>query len=573
MNHAVKATHGTLRHKLVLGAMLGAFLLLGGRAVFLQVVDASYLQEQGNARHLRVVEDNSHRGMILDRNGEPLAISTPVDTLWANPDELSEARERWPALAKSLEMPVRELSQQVRRYAGREFMYLRRGVTPEMAQQVLALNVPGVEKLREYRRYYPAGAVTGHVVGFTNVDDQGQEGLELAYNSWLRATPGKKRVLKDRLGNVVETVESLSLPIAGRDLTISIDRRIQYLAYRELKAAVAEHKARAATAVVMDVRSGEILAMVNEPGFNPNNRSNLRSQVFRNRAVTDVFEPGSTLKAFTIATALESGKFLPTTLIDTSPGNIQVGRNTIRDTHDYGLLTVSGVIEKSSNVGATKIAFGLSKTSLWQMLTHVGFGSLTKIGLPGESAGVVNPPSTWRPIEQATVSYGYGISVTALQLAHAYSGLANDGVEVPLTLLRRDQPVEGVRVMSDKTARQVTAMLEMAVSADGTGEAAQVYHYRVAGKTGTVHKLSGGAYSPDNYLALFAGFAPASDPRLVMVIMVDDPEGNAYYGGQIAAPVFGKVMSGALRLLNIMPDDLPRPAQHMVQAEPGGKAL
>ena len=573
MNHAVKPTYRNLRRKLVLGMMLGVFLLLGARAVFLQVVNAGYLQEQGNARHLRVVEDNSHRGMILDRNGEPLAISTPVDSLWANPEELSGAYDRWPALAKLLGMPVREIGQQVRRYAGREFMYLKRHVAPETAQQVLALDVPGVAVQREYRRYYPAGAVAGHVVGFTNVDDEGQEGLELAYNSWLRATPGKKRVLKDRLGNVVETVESISLPIAGRDLTISIDRRIQYLAYRELKAAVAESKAHAATALVLDARSGEILAMVNEPGFNPNNRSNLRSQVFRNRAVTDVFEPGSTLKAFTIATALESGKFSPNTPIDTAPGNILVGRNTIRDTHNYGLLTVAGVIEKSSNVGATKIAFGLSKTSLWQMLTKVGFGSLTKVGLPGESAGVVNPASGWGPIEQATVSFGYGISVTALQLAHAYSGLANDGVVVPLTLLRRDQPVEGVRVMSDKTARQVGAMLEMAVSADGTGAAAQVYHYRVAGKTGTVHKLSGGSYSANNYLALFAGFAPASDPRLVMVIMVDDPTGNAYYGGQVAAPVFGKVMSGALRLLNITPDDLERSTQHMVQAEPGRNAL
>jgi cell division protein FtsI (penicillin-binding protein 3) len=566
MNHAVKPAYRALRHKLVLVALLGVFALLAARAVFLQVVDAGYLQEQGNARHLRVVEDNSHRGMILDRNGEPLAISTPVDSLWANPEELSGAHARWPVLARQLGVPVREIGQQVRRNKGREFMYLKRHVTPEMAQQVMALDVPGVAVQREYRRFYPAGAVAGHVVGFTNVDDQGQEGLELAYNSWLRATPGKKRVLKDRLGNVVETVESISLPLAGRDLNISIDRRIQYLAYRELKAAVAEHKAQAASAVVLDARSGEILAMVNEPGFNPNNRNNLRSQVFRNRAVTDVFEPGSTLKAFTVAAALESGKFSPGTPIDTAPGNIQVGRNTIRDTHNYGLLTVAGVIEKSSNVGATKIAFALNKNSLWRMFTKVGFGSVTKVGLPGESAGVVNPASGWSPIEQATASFGYGISVTALQLAHAYSGLANNGVVVPLTLLRRDQPVEGVRVMSGKTARQVGAMLEMAVGADGTGTAAQVYHYRVAGKTGTVRKLSGGNYSANNYLALFAGFAPASDPRLVMVIMVDDPTGSVYYGGQIAAPVFGKVMSGALRLLNITPDDLERSTQRMVQA-------
>ncbi len=566
MSHALKPTYRTLRHTLVLFVMLGVFALLASRAVFLQVVDAGYLQEQGNARHLRVVEDNSHRGMILDRNGEPLAISTPVDSLWANPEELAGAHARWPVLAKQLGVPVREIGQQVRRNKGREFMYLKRHVTPEMTQQVMALDVPGVAVQREYRRFYPAGAVAGHVVGFTNVDDQGQEGLELAYNSWLRATPGKKRVLKDRLGNVVETVESISLPMAGRDLTISIDRRIQYLAYRELKAAVAEYKAQAATAVVLDARSGEILAMVNEPGFNPNNRNNLHSQVFRNRAVTDVFEPGSTLKAFTVAAALESGKFSPNTPIDTTPGNLQVGRNTIRDTHNYGLLTVAGVIEKSSNVGATKIAFGMNKNSLWQMFTKVGFGSATKVGLPGESAGVVNPASGWGPIEQATASFGYGISVTALQLAHAYSGLANNGVLLPLTLLRQDQPVEGLRVMSGKTAHQVGAMLEMAVGADGTGTAAQVYHYRVAGKTGTVRKLTGGSYSTDNYMALFAGFAPASDPRLVMVIMVDDPSGKAYYGGQIAAPVFGKVMSGALRLLNITPDDLERSTQRMVQA-------
>ena len=573
MNSKNSSNHNSIRQRLVLGTMLALFVLLGARAIFLQTWDSSYLQEQGNARHLRVVEDNSHRGMILDRNGEPLAISTPVDSLWANPDELGTQHARWPALAKLLDISVRDIGQQVRRHAGREFMYLKRHVTPETAQQVMALGITGVALQREYRRYYPAGAVAGHVVGFTNVDDEGQEGLELAYNNWLRATPGKKRVLKDRLGNVVETVESISLPVPGRDLTISLDRRIQYLAYRELKAAVAEHKARGATAIVLDARSGEILALVNEPGFNPNNRNKLRSQVFRNRAVTDVFEPGSTLKPFTIATALESGKFFPNTLIDTAPGNIQIGRNTIRDTHNYGLLTVAGVIEKSSNVGATKIALALNKNALWQMLTRAGFGSTTKLGLPGESPGVVHPPSSWGPIEQATLSFGYGISVTTLQLAHAYGGLANDGVTVPLTLLRRDQPVEGVRTMSDKTAHQVRAMLERAVGRDGTGGAAQVYHYRVAGKTGTVHKLAGAGYAENNYLALFAGFAPASDPRLVMVIMVDDPTGDAYFGSQIAAPVFGKVMSGALRLLNIMPDDLAQPPQRMARAEQQGLAL
>ena len=376
--------HHSIRHHLVLGMLLALLVLLAARAVFLQAWDSNYLQEQGNARHLRVVEDNSHRGMILDRNGEPLAISTPIDSLWAHPEELSAQHARWPALAKLLDLSVRDIGQQVRRHSGREFMYLKRHVAPQTAQQVMALGITGVALQREYRRYYPAGAVAGHVVGFTNVDDEGQEGLELAYNHWLRATPGKKRVLKDRLGNVVETVESISLPAPGRDLTISLDRRIQYLAYRELKAAVAEHKARGATAIILDARSGEILALVNEPGFNPNNRNKLRSQVFRNRAVTDVFEPGSTLKPFTIATALESGKFFPSTPIDTAPGNMQVGRNTIRDTHNYGLLTVAGVIEKSSNVGATKIALALNKNALWQMLTRSGFGHTTKLGLPGE---------------------------------------------------------------------------------------------------------------------------------------------------------------------------------------------
>jgi cell division protein FtsI (penicillin-binding protein 3) len=548
------------RTAIVLGGLFVALALLGVRAVWLQVVTSDYLQEQGHARHLRVIQDNSHRGMILDRHGEPLAVSTPVDSVWAVPDELAAARAQWPALARILGMPEREIAQAVRHYEGREFVYLKRHVTPEQAERVTALEVPGVGLQREYRRYYPSGVVAGHVVGFTNVDDAGLEGIELAYDKWLRAIPGRKRVLKDRYGNIVEAVESVTLPVPGKNLTLSIDRRLQYLVYRELKAAVAQHRAHAASAVLLDAKSGEVLAMVNEPGFNPNNRSNLVSSRFRNRAVTDVFEPGSTIKPFTIAAALESGRFSPYTTIDTAPGLLTVGHNTIRDVHNYGSLTVSQIIEKSSNVGAARIALALKPGSVRDMFVRAGFGKSTDSGLPGEVNGRLNPPSRI-PIELATLGYGYGLAVTPLQLARAYAGLANDGVLVPVTLIRRDEPVEGSRIMSDAIARATRRMLEQAVGREGTGAAAQVAFYRVGGKTGTAQKLINGEYTERRYIASFAGFAPASDPRLVMVVTVDEPSTGGYYGGQVAAPVFSRVMSGALRLLDIPPDNQDAPAR------------
>jgi cell division protein FtsI (penicillin-binding protein 3) len=554
---------------MVLGFLFGGMGLLAARALWLQVVTSDYLQEQGNARHLRVIQDNSHRGMIFDRHGEPLAISTPVDSVWAEPSELDEARVRWPALAKTLGMSAHEIAQAVRHYQGREFMFLKRHVTPEQAEQVKTLNIAGVGLTREYRRYYPSGTVTGHVVGFTDVDDQGLEGIELAYDKQLRAIPGRKRVLKDRYGNIVESVESVTLPVPGKDITLSLDRRLQYLVYRELKAAVAANHARGASAIVMDVHSGEVLAMVNDPGFNPNNRASLRSSVFRNRAVTDVFEPGSTVKPFTIAAALESGKFFPHTMIDTAPGLLMVGRNTIRDTHNYGQLTVAQVIEKSSNVGAARIALALNGRSLREMFIKAGFGAATGISLPGEVAGRMNPPSGI-PIELATLGYGYGISVTPLQLARAYSALANGGRILPVSLLKQDTLPEGERVMSEQTARQVRGMLEQAVSRDGTGVAAQVAYYRVGGKTGTAHKLVNGEYASNSYIASFAGFAPASNPQLVMIITVDEPQGGAYYGGQVAAPVFSKVMAGVLRLLNIPPDNLDGPVRRTAELGRGG---
>ncbi len=553
MSRRVK-TRYPVRNAIVLLFFCGGLGLLAARAVYLQVLNSDFLQSQGNARHTRLVKDNSHRGMILDRNGSPLAVSTPVDSVWAHPSTLAEERRKWPRLAAMLGMSTRELAQTISRHDGREFMYLKRHVTPSLADRVMALQVPGVALTREYRRYYPLGAVAGHVVGFTNVDDQGQEGIELAYDSWLRAVPGAKRLLRDLQGNAVEVAESVVLPKPGNDLVLSIDRRIQYLAYRELKTAVIEHQARAGSAIVLDVHTGEVLALVNEPDFNPNNRAGLRSGTFRNRAVTDLFEPGSTLKPFTIACALESGKFSSNTVIDTTPGVLQVGDRTIRDVHNYGVLTVAGVIEKSSNVGASKIALALNKKSIWEMLRHVGFGQATGAQLPGEVPGLLNPPSSWVPVEQASISFGYGISVTPLQLARAYLTLANDGQAMPLTLRRSESLAQGERVMSQITARRVQSMLELAVSNAGTGKAAQVADYRVAGKTGTVRKLTAGGYSEEKYVAWFAGFAPATSPRLVMVVAVDEPTRGGYYGGEIAAPVFGRVMTGALRLLDVAPD-------------------
>jgi cell division protein FtsI (penicillin-binding protein 3) len=541
----------------VLGLFGSALSLLAVRAMYLQVMDADYLQNQGNQRHSRLVKDNSHRGMILDRAGSPLAVSTPVDSVWAHPATLLEDKKLWPALARLLEMTPRELAQLVDKHDGREFMYLKRHVTPDLAERVRALDVPGVALLREYRRYYPAGASAGHVVGFTNVDDAGQEGIELAYDAWLRAVPGRKRVLKDLHGNAVEVVESVVLPKPGKDLTLTIDRRLQYLAYRELKNAVAQHQARAGTAIVLDARSGEVLALVNEPDFNPNNRAGLKSQVFRNRAVTDLFEPGSTLKPFTIAAGLESGKFSARTPIDTAPGAVLVGTKTIRDVHNNGLLTVAGVLEKSSNVGMTKIALALPKADLWNMVRRVGFGDATGSRLPGEQSGLLNPPAGWVPLDQASISFGYGISVTPMQLARAYAALANGGQLKPLSLILPEAETPGTPVLTPQTARELRVMLELAVSGQGTGAAAQVADYRVAGKTGTVRKLVGGTYADERYVGWFAGFAPASDPRLVMVVMIDEPTRGGYFGGVVAAPVFARVMAGALRLLDI-PADAPR---------------
>ncbi|MEA2094348.1 MAG: penicillin-binding transpeptidase domain-containing protein [Pseudomonadota bacterium] len=557
------------RRLLLIACMLLALATLVWRAVSLQVLDKDFLQTQGQARHLRVVTLPAHRGMILDRQGELLAVSTPVESVWVNPRELIGVQEGISRLAQLLRLDRDQVQQLVASRAEREFVYLRRHVSPVLAGQVRAMNIPGVYLQKEYKRYYPAGEVAAHVVGFNNIDDVGQEGLELAFGDWLRGEPGAKRVIKDGRRKAVEDVESIRRSHPGKDLPLSIDRRIQYLAYRELKAAMKEHQAQSASAVVLDVRSGEILAMVNQPSYNPNNRHKLRRKDLRNRAVTDVFEPGSTMKPFIVATALESGLYTPETPVSTAPGWLRVGRNTVRDVHDYGLLDVAGVIRKSSNVGITKIALSLPAERIWSSLSGLGFGVPTDSGFPGESSGLLTGHRGWNAIETATLAFGYGMSATPLQLAQAYAVLAAGGIKRPVSFLRQDRAVAGQRVFPATVAQQVVDMLEAVTGPGGTAPAARVTGYRVAGKTGTVRKSVAGGYSHDKYLAVFAGMAPASDPRLVMVVMINEPSNGKYYGGLVAAPVFSSVMSGALRLLAVPPDDLPLlQTRHGLTGEP-----
>lgn len=525
------------------------------RVIDLQLLSKDFLQQQGDARYLRVVTVPASRGTITDRHGEPLAVSTPVDSVWANPKELMQARDRWKDLARALQVPYARLEALIEKHQGREFVYLRRRVHPEFADSIMALHIPGIALQREFRRYYPAGEVAAHVVGFTNVDDTGQEGLELAFDHWLRGEPGAKRVIKDRLGRIVENVENIREPVHGKNLMLSIDRRLQYLAYRELKAAVKQHRAKSGSVVVLDARTGEVLAMANQPAYNPNNRDNLRGDRYRNRAVTDVFEPGSTIKPFAIAVALQSGKYRPSTVLDTSPGYMRVGRHTIRDIRNFGAIDLTTVIQKSSNVGMSKIALQLPPETLWTMYSGLGFGVGTGTGFPGEVSGVLPDYARWHTIDQATIAFGYGLSVTPLQLARAYLALANDGTLRPVTFEYQPTVTDGDAVMTPAIARQVRAMLETVASDGGTGTLARVAGYRIAGKTGTVRKLGAEGYQDDRYTAMFAGMVPATNPRLVMIATIDEPSAGDYYGGVIAAPVFAKVMAGALRLLDSAPDD------------------
>jgi cell division protein FtsI (penicillin-binding protein 3) len=540
---------------------------LAVRAVHLQVLNKEFLNQQADTRHLRRERISAHRGTITDRNGEPLAISTPVDSVWANPGELAPAVDDVPQLARTLGLDPQLLMRRITRSMDKEFLYLKRHLSPEQAQQVLALKLPGVNVQREYRRYYPAGEVTGHLVGFTDIDDEGQEGLELAFNHWLAGESGAKRVLKDRLGRSVENVESIRPARHGKNLRTSIDLRIQYLAYRTLKAAIQSYNAESGSIVVLDVGTGEVLAVVNQPTYNPNDRSQFSAERYRNRAVTDIFEPGSSIKPLVIAAALESGEFRPSSVIDTAPGYVTVGAKTIEDRRNLGRVNLTTILARSSNVGVTKLAMSLQPDQLWQTMTRFGLGSLTSSAFPGESAGLLTHFSNWKPISQATLAYGYGISVTALQLAQAYSVLGNGGRLHPVSMVALEAPLEGEQVVAPDTAAAVRRMLEEVVRPGGTGTKAAIAGYRVAGKTGTAWKFAAGGYSEDKYISIFAGLAPASDPQLAAVVVIDEPSGELYYGSDVAAPVFAEVMTESLRLLAVPPDALPaRDAGSIMQA-------
>jgi cell division protein FtsI (penicillin-binding protein 3) len=516
-------------------------------------VNDEFLQGQGQARYSRALEIPAHRGRIVDRHGDALAISTPVKSLWAFPDRLAPTPAQWSALAKVLDTTPQMLQKQVR--AADDFVYLAKRLPPETAERALALRIPGLYDENEYRRYYPAGEVMGHVVGFTGDRDAGQEGIELAQQNWLGGRAGSRRVIINRRGDVVEDVASIREPQAGRDLALALDSRLQYLAFRELKAAVEQHKAKAGGLVILDATSGEILALANWPAFNPNRIERTSRERMRNRALTDVFEPGSTLKPFTAATALEAGTARPDTLIDTNRGSLAIGGRTIHDAHPAGTLTLEQVIAKSSNVGSAKLALALPASRMWQTLSSAGFGTPPRTGYPGEVSGRLRPAKSWRPIEQATISYGHGISTNLVQLARAYTIFASDGELKPVTLLKTAGPAIGTQVISPETARAVRKMLEMATRPGGTAPKAQVVGYRVAGKTGTAHKLEGGSYA-DKYLSSFVGFAPVSQPRLVVAVMIDEPSAGQHYGGAVAAPVFAAVTGASLRLLGI-PADAP----------------
>lgn len=542
------------RRRLLLVCVLLGFFALLGRSLYLQSFHKRFLQEKGDARYNRTLVLPSQRGKITDRYGELLAISSPVESVWANPSDVKIDANQTKKIAGLLGLKIDVVNKKLAN-SEREFVYLKRRVSPELAAEVMKLGVPGVYLQREYKRYYPAGEVTAHLVGFTGIDDQGQEGFELTMNKTLSGKSGSRKVIKDRAGHIIEDLEAVKVPQDGHDVVLSIDRRIQYLAHRELSKAVDKFKAKAGAAIVLDAKTGEVLAMANVPTYNPNNPVNIQGKS-RNRAITDVFEPGSTMKTVTAAAALESGKYQPDTKIQTAPGYMSIGPATIHDAHPHGVLTVAEVIQKSSNVGAAKMALALDRDYLWGVFNLIGFGTKTRIGFPGEASGKLRAYKTWRPIEQATMSYGHGISVTLLQLARSYTVFANDGELKPVSLLKLKEVPVGTQVFSANTAHYVKDMLEMVVLPGGTALRAQVAGYRVAGKTGTTHKLGDYGYEKSKYVGSFVGMAPASNPRLIMAVMIDDPSSGEYYGGTVAAPVFSAVMADALRMLAI-PQDAP----------------
>lgn len=539
------------RSRLLLGLLALGFVALGLRAFWLQALSNDFLQRQGASRYERTLEIPANRGKIVDRTGATLATSLPAKAVWADPDDVRATREQLRALATLLALDPRELDRRLAEE--RNYVYLKRQVDADVAAKVAALAIPGVHQRNESKRHYPEGETLAHVVGFTSVEDAGQEGIELAHQRRLAGRPGSRRVIKDNLGRVIEQVGSGREPQDGADVALSIDTRVQFLAYNAVRDAVREHRAKAGAAVVIDVRTGEVLAMANWPTYNPNNRQQLTGAQLRNRAITDIYEPGSTMKPFSVAMAIESGRFGPTSTVDTAPGRLTIGTATIGDVHPYGRLTVEQVVQKSSNVGTVKLAMTLPPQRMWEGFTALGFGQAPQLGFPGAVAGRVRPHKTWKPIEQATMSYGHGVSVSLVQMARAYTVFARDGELVPLTMLRTDGPTAGVPVFKPQTAAAMRTMLEMAAGPKGTAPLAQIPGYRVGGKTGTANKQENGVYQ-NKYIASFVGMAPMSNPRIVVAVMVDDPSRGKYYGGQVAAPVFARITGETLRTMRVPPD-------------------
>ncbi|WP_173668876.1 peptidoglycan D,D-transpeptidase FtsI family protein [Pseudomonas reinekei] len=549
------------RFRLVLGLLGVMVAAICWRIIDLQVVDRDFLKGQGDARSVRHIPIPAHRGLITDRNGEPLAVSTPVTTLWANAKEMQLAKEKWPALAAALGQDPKALAERLEAQANKEFIYLVRGLTPEQGQSVLDLKVPGVYGIEEFRRFYPAGEVTAHMVGFTDIDDHGREGVELAYDEWLAGVPGKRQVIKDRRGRLIKDVQVTKNAKAGKPLALSIDLRLQYLANRELRNAIIENGAKAGSLVIMDVKTGEILAMVNQPTYNPNNRRNLQPAMMRNRAMIDVFEPGSTMKAISMSAAIETGRWKPTDTVEVYPGSLQIGKYTIKDVSktEGPVLDLTGILINSSNVGMSKIAFDIGGETIFRLAQKVGLGQDTGLGFPGERVGNLPNYREWRKAETATLSYGYGVSVTAIQLVHAFSALANNGRLAPLTLIKTDKAPQTTQVLPEAVAKTMQTMLQQVIEAPRGVFRAQVPAYHVGGKSGTARKTSVGTkgYAENSYRSLFAGFGPMSDPRYAIVVVIDEPTKAGYFGGLVSAPVFSRVMSGTLRLMNVTPDNLP----------------
>lgn len=553
------------RFRVVLGLLGVMVAAIAWRIIDLQVIDRDFLIGQGDARSVRHIPIPAHRGLITDRNGEPLAVSTPVTTLWANAKEMQTAKEKWPALAAALGQDPKALTERLEAQANKEFIYLVRGLTPEQGQVVLDLKVPGVYGIEEFRRFYPAGEVTAHMVGFTDIDDHGREGVELAYDEWLAGVAGKRQVIKDRRGRLIKDVQVTKNAKAGKPLALSIDLRLQYLANRELRNAIIENGAKAGSLVIMDVKTGEILAMVNQPTYNPNNRRYLQPAMMRNRAMIDVFEPGSTMKAISMSAALETGRWKPSDTVEVYPGSLQIGKYTIKDVSktEGPVLDLTGILINSSNVGMSKVAFDIGGETIFRLAQKVGLGQDTGLGFPGERVGNLPNYREWRKAETATLSYGYGISVTAIQLVHAFSALANNGRIAPLTLIKTDKAPQTTQVIPENVAKTMQGMLQQVIEAPRGVFRAQVPAYHVAGKSGTARKTSVGTkgYAENSYRSLFAGFGPMSDPRYAIVVVIDEPSKAGYFGGLVSAPVFSKVMSGTLRLMNVTPDNLPTTQQ------------